>query len=456
MAAVKRAVVFSGGGAKGGYQIGAWKALHEIGFAPSIVTGTSVGALNGALMAQGKYEDALSVWENLRINLVFSQFVEDTQAQNLPPEALFKRLAKEVLRHGGADYTPLQELVKSMMDEEALRRSPIRFGLVTTRFSPMRAVELFIEDIPQGEAADYVLASAACFPFMKSYQIGNVKFVDGGYTDNMPVQMAVKAGATEIAVVDISSGHSHQPSLRDDQALIHYIHNKRPFNNGQRGAMFLFDQEVSRQNMRQGYLDTCKCFGILDGSYYSFYKNEKYRAMPQETLCNRKFLEFFSSLPSAARFERSGRQSVIAHLEKNQEGPFLRRSDVLSCAECAAEIFGLDPKEIYTFSGMTEQVIDRIHASLLEEHAEQIRHFGRVLDRGLSIELLRTAIKGWDKKLLTVYAMQIMLEGQVSEQQRLRIWLIATLMPDVFCAALFCWVSITCEQEKGRLGAAFL
>lgn len=456
MASVKRAVVFSGGGAKGGYQIGAWRALREIGFVPSIVTGTSVGALNGALMALGKYEDALSIWKNMSMNRVFTQFVADTQAQSLPPEALFKRLAKEVLRNGGADITPLQELVKGLMDEDALRRSPIRFGLVTTRFSPMRAVELFIEEIPPGEAADYVLASAACFPFMKSYQIGSVKFVDGGYSDNMPVQMAVNAGATEVAVVDISGGISHQPTLRDDQALIHYIHNKRPFNNGQPGAMLLFDKEISRQNMRQGYLDTCKCFGLLDGSYYSFTKNEKYKTVPQEILCNRKFAQLFSSLPSAARFERSGRQSVTDHLEKSENSLFQYRSDVLACAEDAAEIFELDPKEIYTFAGMTEQVINRVHASLLEEHAEEIRHFGRVLDRGLSIELLKTAIKGWDKKLLTVYAMQIMLEGQIREQQRLRIWLIATLMPDVFCAALFCWAAVTCEQEKGRSGTTFL
>lgn len=455
MAPVKRAVVFSGGGAKGGYQIGAWTALREIGYTPEIVTGTSVGALNGALMALGKYEDALSVWENMSAARVFAQFVEDTHAQSLAPETLFKRLAKEVIRNGGADFTPLQELVKSLMDEDALRCSPIRFGLVTTRFSPLQAVELFIEDIPQGEAADYVLASAACFPFMKSYQIGNAKFVDGGYSDNMPVRMAVNAGATEVVVVDISGGLSHQPNLRDDRAQIHYIHNKRPFNNGKPGAMFLFDQEISRQNMRQGYLDTCKCFGLLDGDYYAFHKNEAYQTRQQETLCRRKFTQLFSDLPSAARFERSGRQSVIAHLDQIGGGPFSNRADVLSCAECAAELFGLDPRRIYSFSEMTGEVIDRVHDSLMEEHADEIRKFGRVLDRGLSLELLKTAINGWDKQILAVYAMQILLEEQITEQQRLRIWLIATLMPEVFCAALFCWVSIICEQEKGRLETSF-
>lgn len=50
----KKAVVLSGGGAKGGYQIGVWKVLRQMGFTPDIVVGTSVGALNGALMALGR------------------------------------------------------------------------------------------------------------------------------------------------------------------------------------------------------------------------------------------------------------------------------------------------------------------------------------------------------------------------------------------------------------------
>lgn len=61
----KTAVVLAGGGSRGAYQIGVWKALREMGIEYQLVTGTSVGALNGALMVQGDYEKALSVWENL-------------------------------------------------------------------------------------------------------------------------------------------------------------------------------------------------------------------------------------------------------------------------------------------------------------------------------------------------------------------------------------------------------
>ena len=49
---MKRAVVLSGGGSKGSYEIGVWKALRRLHIKYDIVTGTSIGALNGALMTQ--------------------------------------------------------------------------------------------------------------------------------------------------------------------------------------------------------------------------------------------------------------------------------------------------------------------------------------------------------------------------------------------------------------------
>ena len=54
-------LVLSGGGARGAYQIGAWSALRELGLESQInvITGSSIGAINGALMAQGDYDLAL-------------------------------------------------------------------------------------------------------------------------------------------------------------------------------------------------------------------------------------------------------------------------------------------------------------------------------------------------------------------------------------------------------------
>ena len=59
---MKRAIVLSGGGAKGAYEIGVWKALRKLSINYDIVCGTSVGALNGVLMVQKDYFKALKLW----------------------------------------------------------------------------------------------------------------------------------------------------------------------------------------------------------------------------------------------------------------------------------------------------------------------------------------------------------------------------------------------------------
>lgn len=333
----KKAVVLSGGGAKGGYQIGVWKVLRQMGFTPDIVVGTSVGALNGALMALDNFDAALDIWENMSMDSVFQNFVNMSDEENPDRESYIKELAKEAIFKGGADYTPLQERVKSLMDEEKLRTSPIRFGLVTTMFPKIKPVEVFIEDIPEGKAADYVLASAAAFPFMKSYKIGESAFVDGGYSDNMPVKMAIEAGADDIVVVNIGKNPGAKFGEADNVSF-KYISSKKPLNDVF-GGMLMFDGDISRGNIRQGELDAYKAYDLLDGYYYAFKKYEKYKIAPFEPYCAKKFDAIFSGLPSAGRIERGGRESVLNFLRGYDDRPFEFNSKPCSTAPRPPAIF---------------------------------------------------------------------------------------------------------------------
>ena len=67
---MKMAIVLGGGGSKGAYQIGAWRALKELGIKYDIITGTSIGAFNGAMMVQGDFEKALALWREIDIDKV--------------------------------------------------------------------------------------------------------------------------------------------------------------------------------------------------------------------------------------------------------------------------------------------------------------------------------------------------------------------------------------------------
>lgn len=62
----RRGLVLSGGGAKGAFQVGVLAALHDAGYRWSRISGVSVGALNGAMLAQGEIERLEHVWLTLR------------------------------------------------------------------------------------------------------------------------------------------------------------------------------------------------------------------------------------------------------------------------------------------------------------------------------------------------------------------------------------------------------
>ena len=150
-----KALVLAGGGARGSYQVGVWRALTELGWRPQIITGTSVGSLNGAMFALDLYETARDMWMSIR-----SQDVMELPEENADLSELHAFL-REVVRDGGMDVTPLEEIVERVLDEDALRASPIRFGLVTVEKRGLKPRELTLEDIPAGKVKDYLLASAA-------------------------------------------------------------------------------------------------------------------------------------------------------------------------------------------------------------------------------------------------------------------------------------------------------
>ena len=187
-----RALVLAGGGARGSYQVGVWRALTELDWRPGIITGTSVGSLNGAMFALDLYETARDMWLTIR-----SQDVMELPEQNADLSELHAFL-RDVVRQGGMDVSPLEEIVERVLDEDALRASPIRLGLVTVEQRGLKARELALDDIPHGKVKDYLLASAACFPALRAHIIDGVSYLDGGYRDNMPTALAQKMGADEL------------------------------------------------------------------------------------------------------------------------------------------------------------------------------------------------------------------------------------------------------------------
>ena len=141
-----KALVLAGGGARGSYQVGVWRALIELGWRPQIITGTSVGSLNGAMFALDLYETARDMWLTIR-----SQDVMELPAEDAPLSELHAFLKDAVTQGGIGRSRRWKRSSSGLLDEDKLRKSPIRLGLVTVEQKTLKARELPLEVHPRGE-----------------------------------------------------------------------------------------------------------------------------------------------------------------------------------------------------------------------------------------------------------------------------------------------------------------
>ena len=252
----RKALVLAGGGARGSYQVGVWRALTELGWKPDLITGTSVGSLNGAMFALDLYETARAMWLSIRSQDVMELPEQDADLSEL------HRFLREVVRQGGMDVSPLEEIVERVLDEDALRASPIDFGLVTVEQRGLRPCELPLKDIPRGKVKDYLLASAACFPALRAHSIDGVNYLDGGYRDNMPTALAQKMGADELLCVDLEGVGITRPNRTGLPTTLVKSY-------WELGDILHFDPDTARRNMELGYYDTRRAMGYLRGCAYA-------------------------------------------------------------------------------------------------------------------------------------------------------------------------------------------
>ena len=198
------AIMLDGGGARGAYQIGAWKALREAGVKVNAVAGTSVGALNGAFICMDDVEKAEKVWSEITFSKVMD--VDDIWMERLfRKENTLTEVLREIwktLADGGVDVTPLRRLIHENVDEKKIRQSGIEFCLMTFSVSDMKELDLSIEDIPEGMLEDFLLASAYLVGF-KNEKLHGKTYIDGGVINNVPMGALVDRGYENIIQIRI-------------------------------------------------------------------------------------------------------------------------------------------------------------------------------------------------------------------------------------------------------------
>lgn len=268
----KYALVLEGGGARGAYQIGAYKALKEEGYEFKAVIGTSIGAINAALIVQGDEEKLEELWRNLSFGDLIN--VDDNKVQdlivnkNLTKDNLSEitRVTTDALKSLGINTDKERELLERYVDEEKIRKSKIRFGLVTFNLSDFKAEKLFIEDIPKGKLIDYLMASSN-LPVFKRAKIEDKNYLDGGAVDNCSVEMLYDAGYKNVVAVRLFLRNRIRKyySLKKNEDL--NLEMIVPSEN----LPYILNFETSSLNniIDYGYVDTIKQIEKLNGTYYA-------------------------------------------------------------------------------------------------------------------------------------------------------------------------------------------
>ena len=281
-----KGLVLEGGGTKGAYQIGAYRALRELGMEFKGVAGTSIGALNGAYIVQ----DNIDIMEEIWTKHNYTHFMNiDEETYNNVKNVDFTpknmnmviSLINKARKNEGIDISPLRNLIESTLTEDTLRKSNKDFGLVTVMWdgkiipSPM-----FLQDIPKGKLVDYLIASSS-LPIFKLDKLDDKLFLDGMFHNNLPVSLLKEKGYEDIVVIRLLDDIFGKINLNNHKD----INMKVIVPSEYLGGCLNMDPDNVRKNIKLGYLDAMKTFNRYEGLKYYFNVDYKY----DEDYCFNKF-----------------------------------------------------------------------------------------------------------------------------------------------------------------------
>ena len=254
-------LVLEGGGAKGSFQIGAWRALREAGIKLKGVSGVSVGALNGALICMDDPEKAEDIWHNINYSAVMD-FNMNTGSILETAEEI-----KKLIKDRGVDITPLKKLLHETVDEEKIRNSHCELFATTFSVSDMKLLNIDVKSASEGKMEEILLASAF-FPVFKTEKLSGKLYTDGGGFNNVPLDVLVDRGYQDVIVVRIyGPGYDREKKVKIPEGTnIYHIAPREEL-----GGVLEFDKKRSRKNMALGYLEASRLLYGLDGRRYYIY-----------------------------------------------------------------------------------------------------------------------------------------------------------------------------------------
>jgi NTE family protein len=188
---VTTAYVLGGGGVLGAVEVGMLRALLERDLVPDLVLGTSVGAINGALVAR---DPSLRVVD--RLTDLWQSAAESRAVYGDSPLRTVRRAMATRTHIYSAG--PLKQRLREEFGDLTFEELPVRFQVCAASIE--RAAEHWFSAGPVVEA---IIASAAVPGLLPPARVGDEHYLDGGIVNSVPVGRAAQLGATRIFVLQV-------------------------------------------------------------------------------------------------------------------------------------------------------------------------------------------------------------------------------------------------------------
>ncbi|MBQ8281523.1 MAG: patatin-like phospholipase family protein [Lachnospiraceae bacterium] len=260
----KYGLCFSGGGGKGAYEIGVWKALKHLGkvFDITAVSGASIGAVNGAFFAMGDYEKAEKVWNNISMADFFDIAADYRLSRDGLNEILNNSIDYEKIK-----FSPVKLYVNTSAVDESLN-----FPDLVEEVKPYARAHrdllderyYHVNDLGKEKIRQLLLASTALPAVYPAVTIDGEKMVDGGMTDNVPIRPLIEeAECSNLIVVMCGKDNEYDIYLASRCDEIIEIRPSRNIGDLFDGTLDFNPENVSFR-VQLGFYDTLRVFDMLE------------------------------------------------------------------------------------------------------------------------------------------------------------------------------------------------
>ncbi|MDO4534516.1 MAG: patatin-like phospholipase family protein [Clostridium perfringens] len=312
---MKIGLVLSGGGGKGAYELGVWKALKDLSIDKyiEVISGTSIGAFNAALFAQNDLDKATELWDKVtmdslvplsKFNLVKKGIALSVGAKNIN---FVKKYMVNSLENGVVARDGLKSIVESYINIEKIKSLGKICYATCTEIPDFKVKYFKLNDYKIEDAKEIIMASASLPLIYESAHIQGKKYLDGGMVDNVPIQPVYGEGCDIIIVVLLSKDMKVDRSLYPNTKIIE-IYPKELEENVINGVLNL-DIEAKKNRIVHGYNDTKNLLEpIMDlgvrviKKEVDSRKKEEYSAMEKLTLFLKKIKDKNNGDDNAANY----------------------------------------------------------------------------------------------------------------------------------------------------------